>query len=194
MKRVTLETISSIQVGYSFRSSINKVESGLLVLQLKDVADTGEVVIDGVSRVEDCGFKDTHYIVPGDVVFRSRGQLFKAAVVPSTDEQVVFAAPLMRLRVDSTVINPMYLAWYINQPKAQQFFNGNAAGSALQMISKTILAAMPIELPEVAEQKIIADLVELQKREVELYREIVKKRELLLNTRIMKFFREVERE
>lgn len=193
MKSKKLLELCSVQMGYSFRSRMSKDDRGCFVIQLKDIDAEGCINMDGLDRVAKEGFKETHFVEKGDIVFRSRGILFKAAIVPDFEEKLLFAAPLLRLRVAGSEILPEYLSWYINQPKGQLYFDGVAAGSAIKMISKAMLSEMEIELPVIGDQKAIVELDELKKTEAVLFREIMKKREKLVNTRIMQFFQEVQK-
>ena len=93
-----LKEITSVQMGYSFRSRLEASEGGgVAVIQMKDLLDDNTVGCDGLVRINMEAMKDHHLAQRGDLVFRSRGSLTTAAVLLEDPGKAVVAAPLLRI-------------------------------------------------------------------------------------------------
>lgn len=190
MQTTRLGSISSIQTGYSFRNGLTVSHEGVLVVQLKDIQASGVIDADALSRADCEDFSEQHRLNLGDLVFRSRGQNFSMGLTSFVGEQIIVAAPLFKISVDRSVALPEYLAWYANGPVGQAYFESVAEGSSIKMISKTSLAELPIPIPPISVQESIAQLTRLAKQEKIISEQLLKKRELLINTRIQRYLQE----
>ena len=190
MQTTRLGSISSIQTGYSFRNGLTSSHEGVLVVQLKDVQASGVIDADALSRADCEDFSKQHRLNQGDLVFRSRGQNFSMGYTSLVGEVVIVAAPLFKVTVDRSMALPEYVSWYVNGPAGKAYFESVAEGSSIKMISKTSLAELPIPMPPISVQESIAQLTRLGKREKILSEQLLKKRELLINTRIQRYLQE----
>lgn len=182
-----LSNIAQLSVGYPFRSTCTPGESGILACFLRDVGDSGRLQLQNLKRVEDAAPNDSHLAVQGDIVFRSRGTTFAAAVVPEISEKLLVAAPMIRIRVNREMVLPEYLVWFINSSYGTAYFKEFARGTGIPLVSKSVLDQMPIKLPSLQAQQNIVDLVELGRREQELLTQIVKQKNLILETEISNY-------
>lgn len=186
-RTVLLSEVSILSVGYPFRNTCVPGESGVLACFLRDVDDSGELNLQNLKRVEDVNPNDSHFAVEGDVVFRSRGTPFMAAVVPAVSEDLLVVAPMIRVRLNRKMVLPEYLAWYMNSAYGAAYFKEFATGSGIPLVSKGILEQMPVKLPSLKAQQAIADLVKLGRKEQEILTQIVKQKNLILETEISKY-------
>jgi restriction endonuclease S subunit len=181
-----LKEIASIQMGHPFRSRLKMDASGNVhVLQMKDIDEysrlnTGDLVPATLPEV-----KDIHRIEKGDILFRSRGRANTAALVEEQLQNVVVAAPLFRIRVDDDKVLPAYLAWYINQPRAQAYIERHASGTISRMIHKKALEDMEFDLPTLERQKQIIAIAQLAAREQDLLQLLAEKRKSYINGILM---------
>jgi restriction endonuclease S subunit len=186
-RTVLLCEVSILSVGYPFRNTCVPGESGVLACFLRDVDDSGELKLQNLKRVEDVSPNDSHFAVKGDVVFRSRGTPFMAAVVPAVSEDLLVVAPMIRVRLNREMVLPEYLAWYMNSAYGAAYFKEFATGSGIPLVSKGVLEQMPVKLPSLKAQQAIADLVKLGRKEQEILTQIVKQKNLILETEISKY-------
>lgn len=184
---VLLRDVAQLSVGYPFRNTCVPGESGTLACFLRDVDSDGSLNVGSLRRVEDAKPNSLHFAVAGDIVFRSRGGSFVSAIVPTLNEDLLVVAPMIRIRVNRERVLPEYLVWYMNGANGTAFFKEFAKGSAMPLISKTVLEQMPIKLPSLQAQQNIVELVELGRREHEIMAEIVKQKNLILETEISKY-------
>lgn len=190
MLTTRLASISSIQTGYSFRNGLTASREGVLVVQLKDVQASGVIDAGSLIRAEDEGFSEQHKLIHGDLVFRSRGQSLNMGFASMTGEPIIVAAPLFKVSVDQSVALPEFVAWYVNSFAGQAYFESVAEGSSIKMVSKASLAELQIPLPPISDQEAITNLTRLGRQERQLSEQILKKRELLINTRIQRYLQE----
>ena len=184
---VLLREIAQLSVGYPFRNTCVPGESGTLACFLRDVDDSGELNLQNLKRVEDASKNDSHFAAEGDVVFRSRGTPFLAAVVPEIAEKLLVVAPMIRIRANRELVLPDYLMWYINGAYGAAYFKEFATGSGIPLVSKGVLEQMPVKLPSLEAQQAIADLVKLCRKEHEILAEIVRQKNLILETEISNY-------
>jgi excinuclease UvrABC nuclease subunit len=182
-----LKEITSVQMGYSFRSRLEASEGGgVAVIQMKDLLDDNTVGCDGLVRINMEAMKEHHLAHRGDLVFRSRGHVTTAAILLEDPGKAVVAAPLLRIRVmKEDMVLPEYLNWYISQRDAQIFLTSRAKGTVQKMISKQAIEDLEVALPSLEKQKNIVELATLSAREQTLLHMLADKREQYISTILM---------
>ena len=178
-----LNEITTIQMGFSFRSKLNQNEEGnVSIIQMKDFADGNLVNCDDLLRIKDMKIKDSHLVKDRDIIFKSRGLSIESAIALNVSGKVVVAAPLFRIRVDDVNnILPEYLNWYISQSNAQSFFHRMTEGSALKMINKKSLGDLEVEIPALERQKQIVELSTLANKEENIMKELLNRKKIYIS-------------
>jgi hypothetical protein len=159
-----------IQVGYTARSRLDPAErDGRLFVQLRDVAVDGGIDPSRLTRCDLSDLPDRYLAHPGDVLFRSRGDHTTAtALGDDLPEPAAVIFPLVILRRTTDRLDPRYLAWAINQPRAQRHLDAGAQGQSLRMISRGCLEALEIDLPDLATQRAVVAVDALSRDEARL--------------------------
>ncbi|MDQ7790267.1 MAG: restriction endonuclease subunit S [Clostridia bacterium] len=184
--RTELRELARVQMGYSFRTRLELMEPGeIAVLQMRDLTDENRVDCSGLLRIEMEKLKEHHLVKPGDLVFRSRGQVSTSAILTEDPGKAVVAAPLLRIRVNSQSVLPEYLHWFINQPTAQAFLASRAKGTAQKMISKQALESLEVCVPPLDRQRTIVELAALVEEEQNLMNRLAGKRRQYVSTIMM---------
>ncbi len=157
----------SIFSGYTARTRLVPVaQGGVLAIQLRDLSPSGTLDVSRLARVQLDDIQDRHLVHSGDVLFRSRGDRNTAAVVGSDLAEAALALlPLMILRPKPHVISGEYLAWAINHPHTQRFFDSVARGTKLRMVSRASLEHLELDIPDVETQRKIVAIDALAERE-----------------------------
>lgn len=165
-----LKDICSIKLGVTFRSKLDFAENGNChVVQMKDLSDDNIVDVTGILRIDHPNIKNAQLLQKDDLVFRSRGQTINSAIVTRDISDVIFASPLLRIRITSNDILPAYLNWYLNQEDAQSYLRKKSDGSAaLRMVTKKNLEQIPIQYPSLEVQQKIIEISELADREMQI--------------------------
>lgn len=161
-----LDHVCSIVSGYTARGRlVPAAAGGTPVIQLRDMAN-GWVEPTQLMHVQLSDVQDRHLTRSGDVLFRSRGDRNTAVVVgEGLAEPAVAVLPLMILRPKQQVVSGEYLAWAINHPTTQRFFDSVARGTKLRMISRASLEHLELDIPDIETQRKIVAIAALADRE-----------------------------
>jgi len=175
--KVALKNIATIQAGYSFRSRLETLDTGAIaVIQMKDLTGANRVNCDDLARVDMELPKEHHLVLPGDLIFRSRGLTSNSALLEDDPGGAVLAAPLLRIRVKGGAVLPEYLNWYISQQPAQIYFASCSAGTSLKMISKQSLEELEVMMPPLSKQRMIVEIALLAEEEKRIMTKLAEKR------------------
>lgn len=172
-----LKDIALIQTGYSFRSRLESMGKGAVsVIQMKDLSAENRVDCSSLAGINLEKLKTHHLVKPGDLVFRSRGQLTTSAILLDDPGESVVAAPLIWIRLKDKSVMPEYLNWYINQSDAQSYLASQAKGTAQKMISKQALENLDVFILPLERQKVIVEMAFLAEKEQQLMKMLAEKR------------------
>lgn len=193
-KNVCLSDVCDIRSGYTARSALIEDETrGVPAVQLGDLRGQTEVALASVSRFKLEGKLDRYLVSPGDILFRSRGDNNTAAIATGNVlEFAVALLPLVILRAHKELVLPEFLAWTINQPEAQLYFKSRARGTALRMISRDCLELLPVNIPDLATQKLVVEVNRLTAKEANLLRELAQKKEEFMNFALLQQVRNAQ--
>ena len=183
---VKLKKIASVQMGHSFRSRLEPdPEGNVSVIQMKDLTEDNRLDDQELVQIDMQGLKAHHRVEKNDIAFRSRGQTNTAALIDMNLNDVVIAAPLLRIRVEDDSILPAYLCWFINQPLSQSVLQSKATGTAMRMIGKPVIEELEVALPSLEVQKKIIALNGLSIDEQKLMKALAEKKGLLMEGILM---------
>ena len=177
-KQCTLQHIAEIRAGCPFRERLEADAAGnIRVIQLKDLSDRNIVDFSNAVRIYMPSPSESYFLHKGDLVFRSRGYITTAALMMEDADDVILAAPFLRIRIhDRMLVLPDYLNWYISTKPAQRYFTARQTGTSVNMVAAGELAALPIPVPPLSVQHQIADIAELAEKEYWLETELMQKR------------------
>lgn len=169
-KSVKLSTVCQVQTGYTARSRLEPAEDGgVPAIQLRDLRGDEDYDPSDAPLYELGPSFGRYWAKPGDVLFRSRGEQNTAvAIAPGAKGAAIAVLPLIILRPKPDIIDTRYLAWFINQPASQRYFDKCARGTRLRMIPKGCLDDLEVAVPDLATQRLVAELAALARREHEL--------------------------
>ena len=108
--------------------------------------------------------------------------------VEKTNQPAVASTSFFVIRVQENFSNkilPEFLVWLINHPIAQKFLKGKAIGTSLVSISKSVLSALEISIPDVKTQKAILKISQLYNTEKNLKQQIEILREKQIQQQII---------
>ena len=147
-------TYKGLSSGYSFRGKIKHVHNGgVRVIQLKDFENDYTTIGNDCYLVDSETIKNKYYLETGNILFTSKGTNNFAIVFEDIDDTPTIASSaLFVLKVDESLANPYFVAWYMNQSKVQNYFQTNEAGTYNTSINKTTLEETPIALPSLETQ------------------------------------------
>lgn len=120
-----------------------------------------------------------HFLRSGDVLIVGRGSRRTAFLVDDPPPRTVADRTFFVARPDMEQVEPAFLAWYLNERRAQHYLQSHSRGTNIQTIKKSALERLPVRLPPLDVQERIADIQSLVQRERELLREWMDRREEL---------------
>ncbi len=175
-QKMRLASICEIQLGHTARGRLEPVQDGgVRAIQLRDTYPEGGLGPIGQYLLGT--IPERYWACPGDILFRSRGDRNTATALLAADfkEPAVAVMPLVILRPNAALADPAYVAWYINQPAAQRYFDGCARGTGMRMIPVGCLADLELPLPDLMTQRSIAEVDRLARREFSLVTSLAEK-------------------
>ena len=180
---VPVAEITSLQAGYPFRGAIEELPDGdVRVVQMKDVDPETGVDWRGAIRTSLGGRKHPDWLRSGDVLFVAKGARFYAVCVDEPPARAVCAPAFFHLRVKAPAsVDPAFLAWQINQPPFQRQLQQAAEGSGQLSIRRPVLEALSLHIPSMRQQRGIAALADLARRERQALHRLIRNRELQLH-------------
>lgn len=102
----------------------------------------------------------THCLQPNDVVLPSRGDYYKARLFSTADKPVLPVGQLNIIR-PGVGLDAGYLVWYLNRRATQAKLALMLTGTGIKALTKASLMSFDIEVPDIAQQRRIAELDQL---------------------------------
>lgn len=152
-------------VGGPFGSSLGTkdyVECGVPVIRGQNLGGPGrfnssEFVYVTESKADELR---RNLALPGDIIFTQRGTLGQVGIVPSGEHsRYVISQSQMRLRPDPTRALSEYIYYVFRSPSMLDMIHARAIVTGVPHINLGILAELSIELPPIAEQRAIVDVL-----------------------------------
>lgn len=119
-----------------------------------------------------------HLLLPGDVLFVSKGVRHFAALYQSSMGRAVASPIFLVIRLHShRKISPVYLTWYLNHPQTQLRLYALAKTATVSSLNRQDLLDFEISLPDLSRQNAIVQVDALRRRESALRRDLQALRE-----------------
>lgn len=177
-----LKRVAKLFAGHPFRGRIEHDPEGTIsVVQLKNVDPVLGVNEKRLPKVVPTGRRRPTFLEEGDILFVNRGMRFFGALVDKPLEKAVAAPHFFIIKANPALVRPDYLAWFLNSKQAQRYYGQCAAGTALPHITRKTLEALPVPVPSLERQALIAKVYQCGLQEKILTERIVEQRELLLS-------------
>jgi len=177
-KVVSLKDVAEARLGYPFRGAIKDASDGkVAVVQIKNVDPEQGIDWGSLVKTRLPGRKQPDWLQAGDVLFAARGNRNVSVYVDEVPEQAVCAPQFYLLRTRDNAVLPAYLSWYINELPAQRYFAQSAEGTLITSIRRAVLEALPVPVPSLERQHLIAKLVAAARREKQLTEQLIRNRE-----------------
>lgn len=183
-KKVILNNIADITAGYPFRGKISEqLGSSIYAVQMKNVFS--ESGIDWLTCVETelAGKRSPAWLKKGDVLVAARGNSNYAVLVDEavTKLKAVASPHFYVLSVKNDKVLSDYLCWFINSQPAQRYFQRESEGTFTKSIRRQVLETLPVALPSLEKQQNIVQLSATIWRERQLYEQLIRNDEVLMN-------------
>lgn len=151
------------------------------VVQMRNVDPETGVDWAGVSRIELPPARRIEFLIPGDVIFSTRGARNYAVALGEAPFPAVCSPHFFVLRVRDAAVEPRFLAWQINQGPAQEYLQREATGSHILNIRREVIERLEIAIPSLARQAAIVAFAEAAAREKRLLSTLIDNRQQQMN-------------
>lgn len=180
--QMKIKDLAEIQIGYQHRDQIlEDYDQSYRIIQIKDITEDRRLDCRNLYTVTPKGSPDRYLVENGDVLFLSRGQRLLATPILSDlcDTLAAYVFFIVRPRQEQVLTE--YLAWFINQRPAQDFFVKSAVGTIHRLVNKTDFEELEVDLPPLETQAVIVQLENLRKQEEATMKKITDLRRKLVH-------------
>ena len=187
MARAALKTVAGIQVGYQAKARIKERARGThRLIQSKDFDSFHRLRFESLTTFFPERKPEIYSVHKGDILFQARGVAHFAYCIEEDLKDTLAAGSFYILRLRHENLLPQYLAWWLNQPKAQRYFQSQAGGTGISFVSKSTLSRLQVQVPPLSVQKKVVKMVTLAKREQFLLGRLSKLRSQLVKAACIK--------
>lgn len=160
MNKVKLGDIADIITG-PFGSMLHKsdyVEDGTPVIMPQDIGDR-TISFEGIARVgtDDAERLSRYATIAEDIVYARRGDVEKHAFITKDQAGALCGTGCLRVRIDPEKANPLYVSFALKELSSCVWIRRHAVGSNMPNINTDILSDLPLDLPNLEEQRLVAD-------------------------------------
>jgi restriction endonuclease S subunit len=177
-----LKHIAVIQTGL-FAKPVAKGE--IVYLQSKHFDENGSLRSSLHPDLKADNVTNKHLLNEGDVLFAAKGTKNFAAIFENHNKPAVASTSFFVIRLNSKIILPEFLVWYFNHPTTQKLLKGQAIGTSIVSISKSVLEELELPVPDIETQKIILRIAQLRDEEKKLNHKIESLREKQIQQQII---------
>jgi hypothetical protein len=175
---MNLSTLVTIRSGNTFKNGIQPSSHRThSVIQLRDVDKSDDffpINWDDLCWTELSPRFGEETLMHGDVIIVAKGQVKKAFCLEHVPFPAVVNQHFFVLKVkDTNVLQPEFLAHYLNSRTAQDWMNINSKGAYQSTVSKKVLSDLPIAIVTVQQQKAILEKINIVKADIFKYRQSI---------------------
>ncbi len=163
-----LSELATISAGYPLRTSAEALVTGeTSFVQLRNVNPEFGIEWETVSKVELPQGRKPKWLTKNDVIFSARGARSNAYSLKEVRPNTVCAPHFFILSIkDTSILDPDFLTWQINEKPAQEYFKRTAVGTqAIVTVRRPAMEQLPIAIPSLKEQLLIGSLYETARKE-----------------------------
>ncbi len=112
-------------------------------------------------------------VLPGDIVFTKKGTIGQTGIVPedSPYERYILSSNQMRLRVDKSRANPLFVYYYVSQKESVDKVIRDSTITGVPKTNLTYFREFPVRLPVRQEQDAIVSIIGALDDKIELNRQ-----------------------
>jgi type I restriction enzyme S subunit len=155
---------------------------GVPVIMPKNIIE-GTISTTGIARVspEHVDRLSKHQLKAGDIVYGRRGDIGRQALIRPEQEGWLCGTGCLRVSLGSSVIEPLFLHYYLRQEDVIGWVANQAIGATLPNLNTAILRSVPVRIPPLPVQHRIAsilsaydDLIENNQRRIKILEDMAR--------------------
>lgn len=164
-----LANICKVRSGIAFREAIRHVEGApISIVQAGDIGADGLIDPAGLLRVTAVPMQgELPVLAPDEVLLQSRGQTYRAALVPCHVGPMVATASVLVI-TPGTAIHPSYLVHFLNDPMTQVELRTLATGATIANLKRSAVEQLAVLVPSREDQQRIVALGETLRQQSQI--------------------------
>lgn len=179
-----LGDVANIQTGFLFRAKVPEDPNGnIFVVQMKDCSFFDGIAWNSCVRTSLGRVKESDWLKDGDILLATRGNNYQPIFVdfPQQNLPAVASPHFFIIRPKNTKILPEYLQWWLNLKQSQKYLIQNLEGSTTKSLRLPVLAELPIKIPSLAKQNVVAQMAKILEQERKNLQKLIENNEKLMN-------------
>lgn len=178
--------VADLLSGYTFREAIEQQPQGTIrVIQPRNLNALSDApLIEPFPKYEKYLLKNDDILL----TIKGAGNSVTRLVIDERQDYVCNAAFAV-IRPDKSMINPAYLAWYLQHEEIQQLLRSFQTGTTVQNLALKDLQDIAIECLSLETQQTIGRLAALESQRFQMVQELSVKRKTLLDQNLMTIVR-----
>ncbi len=162
----------------------------ILYLQARHFDDEGTFDFRVEPEVTLDARQSKHLLLPGDVLFASKGHSrFAVLYQPSMGKAVASSVFLVIRLTSHSQVLPAFLVWYLNHPATQANLKSHERTATVPSLTLQDIAKLEIQVPTLAKQSAVVQVDALRRRETDLRGELQKQRDHLIQNTLLQAIR-----
>lgn len=165
-----IDVLESLRLGKGPPSGSDEDPDGDVgILRLGDVNyEDRSVDWSELMRVSDYDPGPHHFLQRSDILIVGRGSRRTAIFVTDPPPRTVADRTFYVARPNRDRVVPAFLAWYLNEARAQHYLDVHAQGTSIKALKKSALERLPVPCADLDVQNQIAEVSRLLERERDL--------------------------
>lgn len=116
---------------------------------------------------------ERNYLEKGMILFNAKGRSFFAGLFSGEYENSIAGTTFLVLTVNTEMVLPEYLAWFLNHPQTLRQFEHKKSTRRMPSINIKELSQIEVIIPSLEMQRNIVQLKELSKKKIDLHQELI---------------------
>lgn len=155
-------------------------EEGIPVVMPKNIVN-GRISVEDIARIDESNVTRLahHKLYKGDIVYGRRGDIGRRALITAKEEGWLCGTGCLRISVGNTILDPLFLYYYLGQPRIIEWIFNQAIGATLPNLNTDIIRSIKVSYPPLSTQRKIAailsaydDLIENNMRRIAILEEM----------------------
>ena len=156
------EISANIQTG-PFGSQLHQSDysdEGTPVVMPKDLVN-GQISEVSIARVSEDHVNrlSRHKVEVGDILYSRRGDVGRCAFATDIEQGWLCGTGCLRVTIDRSKAIPKFVFYQLQKAETVGWVEKHAVGATMLNLNTSILSSVPIEIPSLAEQQIIVDIL-----------------------------------
>ncbi len=168
-KKYRLNKVAEVFTGYQTRGRLRFLDKGRYpLIQTSDISLLGVVDVTSCQRIDPDANPDPYILQKDDILLQARGSSHRPYYLKEVPENALCTNTFMVIRCTYELIKPRFLAWWMKQSCTRDYLAKQTSGSHVPFLSKKVIEAIDVCLPDMVTQRNIAELDELWERQIVL--------------------------